>query len=106
MSREIRITIDDEGRLDVWEGDCHTEQLAWDEMLGHIARLTMTPSMCGKGYPMLTGDEWKRRHPSLYKDDDFAEVAPAPTRSQCAKSEWCDAPNGHESKCNNNHVPF
>lgn len=115
MAREIRITIDDEGRLDVWEGDRHTEQLAWDEMLGTIARLTMKPEMCGTGYPMLTDDEWRRRHPSLHSDHaepeskpDFSEVEPAPVkpRSQCAVSKLCDAPNGHDGPCNDHHLPF
>lgn len=61
--RKIEITIHD-GCIDVWEGEKHTGQLAWDEMLGQIA--TLTHPDLGKGkYPMLADHEWREREQRL-----------------------------------------
>lgn len=64
---------DDEGRLDVWEGDRHTEQLAWDKMLGQIVNL-MHPKVreSRAHYPMLTASEWAFRNGRW----DFPEPSP------------------------------
>jgi len=99
MAREIRITISDTGALDVWEGDRHTDQLCFGEMLETIVSLCHHKLDGISRYAMLTDDEWRARHPKVI------EPAP-PVTAQCKVSEWCDAPDGHAGACNENHVPF
>lgn len=59
--RLIMITINDNGHLEVREGAKYCGGLAWDEMLGQIAAMTMpTERITSTGgiYPMKTYDEW------------------------------------------------
>lgn len=65
MAREIIITVDDNGKLDVREGDRYCDGLCWGEMLEQVAAMTMPVKrindMNGMIYPMLTKKEWGRR---------------------------------------------
>lgn len=101
MAREIRITIDDRGRIDVWEGDRHTEQLAWGEMLDHIARLTITPSMAGVGYPMRTDAEWK----DLYSSMRAPKVGPG-IFPYCNRSPKCRFRDPCTCRYPDDQIPF
>jgi hypothetical protein len=56
--REIRIVVDGGNKFDVFEGERHTDDLTWDEMLGTIAELTH-PRIGGCRYRMQTPAEWQ-----------------------------------------------
>ncbi len=113
MPREIRITISDTGSIDVWEGDRHSEQLYFGEMIETIVDLCH-PKLPGVArYAMLTDAEWKARWPKVTAEE-FAEVEPAPERPPPAPGmERCslcdeDYPTGaedeHLTKCDG--IPF
>lgn len=75
--REIVITITDENRLDVREGDKYCDGLGWDEMLGQIAAMTLPAERVHKMnglYPMLTKEEWEARQKALMERIEQSEV--------------------------------
>lgn len=58
--RTITIIVEDGPcGFDIFEGDRHTDRLAWDEMLGQIAAMTH-PKIGAGHYPMKTPEEWAR----------------------------------------------
>lgn len=57
--RAITIEIDDGNNFDVVdEQGRRCNGLAWDEMLGQVAVLTIPIGRVGKGYQMQTAEEW------------------------------------------------
>jgi len=62
MKRIITITYDDSETGSLWDvhenGKC-CNGLGWDEMLGQVAMLTMSPERVGKGFAMRTPKEWE-----------------------------------------------
>ncbi len=67
MKRTITITFDHEGHVgwDVHENGKCCNGLGWDEMLGQIAALTISPSRVGNGFAMRTPKEWKKHHAAM-----------------------------------------
>jgi hypothetical protein len=69
--RQITITISDEGRIDVREGDRYCDGLCWDEMIGQIAAMTMPTTrinqQSGMLYQMLTKEQWAERDEMMRK---------------------------------------
>lgn len=49
------------GAFDVHQGERYTGELCWDEMLGHIASMTVPIERCGVSglYGMRTPEEWQ-----------------------------------------------
>lgn len=63
--RRITIIVSD-GGYDVEEDGKICDGLSWDEMLGQVAMLTITPSRVGKGFAMHTPEEWVDLRARMY----------------------------------------
>ncbi len=75
--RTIIATQDDKGYWEVAEGNLSANYLAWDEMIGHFATLTMPKG--GRLYQMKTAEEHakdERRHvqPIESECDDWSSI--------------------------------
>lgn len=67
MKRTITITFDDDLGCgwDVHEDGKCCDGLGWDEMLGQVAVLTVSPARVGNGYPMRTPQEWVEHYAAM-----------------------------------------
>lgn len=57
---EIRVTRDDHGCFEVWDGDRTTGPLCMGEMIETVFKL-LVPETPGPRYPMKTEAEWAAR---------------------------------------------
>lgn len=64
--RRITIIMDDNGGFDVEEDGKICNGLAWDEMLGQVALLTVPPLRVRNGYAMKTPGDWAAERNILY----------------------------------------
>lgn len=68
--RTITITIEDGAcGYDVHENGKCCGGLSWDEMLGHVAMITMPVGRIGIGFRMRTSEEWE-----AWKADQFRDA--------------------------------
>ena len=80
MKRTITITYDDSENGHIWDvhenGKC-CNGLGWDEMLGQVIMLTISPERVGQGFAMKTSKEWDEHFASrVLKRQD--QAAPSP----------------------------
>ena len=59
MKLELKITIDENGEIEVWQGDKTTRGLCFGEMIEQVTRLALKHTDgLEDGYPMRTQQEW------------------------------------------------
>ena len=65
--RAITITYKEGGcGWDVHEDGKCCNGLSWDEMLGQVAMLTIPTTRVGKGFQMMTPEEWEARNEAMF----------------------------------------